>query len=174
VTGQFAKHGKGWPDTAPCLPNAFPHVQAANTQARRERKTMAIAATQTTSLVAFTLPGTPYSAQMARFYIRATLGYHDLSDFVEDVEMVTSELVSNAITHAGAPSFGLELMRLEASGAVAVVVTDPCPRPPVKREPSADDGHGRGLHVVEGLSARWGWTAQDPGKAVFAIFTREG
>ena len=62
----------------------------------------------------------------------------------------------------------------EGSGAVAVVVTDPCPRPPVKRDPAADDGHGRGLHVVEGLSARWGWTPQDPGKAVYSIFTRQG
>ena len=34
--------------------------------------------------------------------------------------------------------------------------------------------HGRGLHVVEALSARWGWTPYEPGKAVYAIFTKEG
>ena len=39
---------------------------------------------------------------------------------------------------------------------------------------AVDAEHGRGLHVVEALSARWGWTPQDPGKAVFAIFTKEG
>ena len=55
-----------------------------------------------------------------------------------------------------------------------VVVTDPSPLPPVKLDPADDAEHGRGLHVVEALSARWGWTPQDPGKAVFAIFTREG
>jgi hypothetical protein len=37
-----------------------------------------------------------------------------------------------------------------------------------------DVEHGRSLLIVEALSARWGWTPQDPGKAVFAIFTREG
>ena len=65
---------------------------------------MAIAATETTSLVAFTLPGTPYSVRMARFYIRAALGYHDLSGYAEDVETVVSELAINAIAHADAPS----------------------------------------------------------------------
>jgi anti-sigma regulatory factor (Ser/Thr protein kinase) len=135
---------------------------------------MAVAAEQSTSLVAFTLPGTPYSVQMARFYVRAALGYHDLGEYAEDVETVTSELVSNAVTHAAAGAFDLELLRLEGSGAVVVVVTDPCPLPPVKCDPAAGAEHGRGLLVVEAMCARWGWTQHDPGKAVFAIFTRKG
>jgi anti-sigma regulatory factor (Ser/Thr protein kinase) len=134
---------------------------------------MAIAAAESTSLVAFTLPGTPYSVQMARFYVRAALGYHDLGDYAGNVETVTSELVSNAVVHAGAQTFDLEL-RLEEAGAVVVVVTDSCPLPPVKRDPGGDAEHGRGLLVVEALSDRWGWTPHDSGKAVFAVFTREG
>ena len=63
---------------------------------------MAIAATETTSLVSFTLPSDPHSAPMARFCIRAALAHHDLGGFGEDAEMVTSELVTNAIQHAGA------------------------------------------------------------------------
>jgi len=55
-----------------------------------------------------------------------------------------------------------------------VVVTDPCPLPPAKRAVAAGAEHGRGLLVVEALSARWGWTPHDPSKAVFAIFTRDG
>ena len=135
---------------------------------------MAVAIEQSTSLVAFTLPGTPYSVQMARFYVRAALGYHDLGEYAGDVETVTSELVSNAVTHAGAQSFDLELLRLEDSGAIVMVVTDPCPLPPIRRDPTADAEHGRGLLVIEALSAHWGWTPRDPGKAVFAIFAREG
>jgi anti-sigma regulatory factor (Ser/Thr protein kinase) len=77
-------------------------MQAANTQAGRERKTMAIAATETTLLIAFTLPSSPYSVQIARFYVRAALSRHDLGDFTEDAEMVVSELATNAVTHAGA------------------------------------------------------------------------
>ena len=135
---------------------------------------MAVAAAETTSLVAFTLPGTPYSVRMARFYVRAALGYHDLADYAADVETVTSELVSNAIAHASAAAINLELMCLADSRAVVVVVTDPSSDPPVKCDPTDLIEHGRGLHVVEALSARWGWTPQEPGKAVFAIFSKGG
>jgi len=135
---------------------------------------MAIAATETTSLVAFTLPGTSYSAQMARFYIRAALNYHALGEYAEDAEMVASELIANAITHACAPEVSLELTCLEGTGALAIVVTDPCPLPPVKCDPAGDAEHGRGLHVVDALSARWGWRPRHSGKAVYAILTREG
>ena len=138
-----------------------------------KRTTMAITATETTSLVAFTLPGTPYSVRMARFYIRAALSYHALGRYAEDAEVVASELISNAIMHADAPAVGLELTCLEGARALAIVVTDPCPLPPVKRDPSADTEHGRGLHVVDALSARWGWQPRHPGKAVYAILTRE-
>jgi len=135
---------------------------------------MAIATTETTSLVVFTLPSTPYSVQMARFYVRAALGYHDLSDYAENIELVTSELVTNAIAHASTRAINLELIRLEGPGAIAVIVTDSSPLPPVKLDPTKDAQHGRGLHIVEALSTQWGWTPQGPGKAVFAVFTREG
>jgi len=135
---------------------------------------MAITVTETTSLIAFTLPSTPYSVQMARFYIRAALTYHDLGDYADDAEMVTSEIMTNAVEHAGAQTIGLELTRLEGSTAVAIVITDPSPLPPVKRDLEGDVEHGRGLHIVATLCARWGWRPQGAGKAVFAILTREG
>src|ERR1700733_15145851 len=96
----------------------------------------AATAAEITPLITFTLPGTRYSVQMARFYVRATLGYHGLGSYAEDLEMVTSELVSNAITHAGARTFGLELLRTHDQHAVMVVVTDPSPLPPVKVAPA--------------------------------------
>lgn len=133
----------------------------------------AIATAGTTSLIAFTLPGTPCSVRMARFYIRAALTYHDLGGYAEDAEMVASELITNAIEHAGAPKFGLEVMQLAGSAAVAVIVTDPSPQPPVKRDPDEDTEHGRGLNIVDALSASWGWRPEDPGKAVYAILARE-
>ncbi len=134
---------------------------------------MPIAATETMSLIAFTMPGTPYSVQMARFHVRATLAFHNLGDYAEDAETVTSELVSNALTHACAPEFELEIMRLEGFRAVAVMVTDPSPHPPVKRHPDESTTHGRGLLVIDALSARWGWRPKAPGKVVYAILTRE-
>ena len=130
---------------------------------------MATTATEPASLVAFTLPGTPYSVRMARFYVRAALNYHNLGEYAENAEVVTSELVTNAIAHAGAHAVGLELTYLEGRGAVAVIVTDSCPLPPVPHAPAVDTEHGRGLHLIDALSARWGWMPRDPGKAVYAI-----
>jgi anti-sigma regulatory factor (Ser/Thr protein kinase) len=134
---------------------------------------MAATTTETTSLISFTLPSTPYSVQMARFYIRAALTYHDLGEYAEDAEMVTSELVTNAIRHAGAPKFDLEVMHLAGAGAIAVIVTDLSPDPPVKRDPATDAEHGHGLHIVDALSASWGWRTEERGKAVYAILAQE-
>jgi anti-sigma regulatory factor (Ser/Thr protein kinase) len=134
---------------------------------------MANVTTETTSLIAFTLPSTPYSVQMARFYVQAALSYHDLADFAEDAETVTSELVTNAVQHSGARTIGLELTSLEGSRAVVIVITDPSALPPVKRDPTGDTERGRGLRIVDALSARWGWQPRGTGKAVFAILTKE-
>jgi anti-sigma regulatory factor (Ser/Thr protein kinase) len=134
---------------------------------------MRASATKTTSLIAFTLPSTPYSVHMARFYIRAALAHHELGDYIKDAETVSSELVTNAIMHAGGPKFGLEVMHLADFGAVAIIVTDPSPDPPIKRDPAGSSEHGRGLNIVEALSASWGWRTEDSGKAVYAILARE-
>ena len=134
---------------------------------------MTIAATETMSLIAFTMPGSPYSVQMARFYVRATLDFHDLGDYADDAETVTSELVSNAIEHASAARFEVEIVRMEGLRAVAVIVTDPSPQPPIKRPLDESSTHGRGLVVVDALSFHWGWRPNAFGKAVYAILTRE-
>jgi hypothetical protein len=134
---------------------------------------MPTVAAETTPLVTFTLPGTPCSAWMARFYVRGTLMYHGLGDFGEDCAAVASELVANAVKHAGAPSVSVDLIRLDGPrvAAVAVAVLDSSPLPPVLREVPVDAEHGRGLHLVTALSAGWSWFPHETGKAVYAILT---
>lgn len=134
---------------------------------------MAPIATGTTSLMAMTLPSTRYSAWMARYHVRAVLKLHGLDGYAADAATVTSELVTNAIIHTNAEAISLELARLQDPAEVAIVVTDPSPRPPVKRDLADTAERGRGLHIVETLSVRWGWRPQAPGKAVYAILTRE-
>lgn len=134
---------------------------------------MAIAATEPTPLIALTLPGKPYSVHMARLYVRAALDDHDLGGYAEDAETITSELVTNAITHAHAPEFGIHVVHLAESGAVAVIVTDPSSDPPVKRRPASNAVHGRGLLVVDALSFHWGWRPNACGKSVYAILSGE-
>ncbi len=136
---------------------------------------MSITATGTTCLIAFTLPGTPRSVRAARNYVKAALGNHDLGYLAEDIGAVTSELVANAIRHAQAKTVDVDLLLLKNDAdSLVVVVFDPCARPPARCESIPAAEQGRGLVVVEALATRWGWVPQNPGKAVFALFTLEG
>jgi|HubBroStandDraft_6_1064221.scaffolds.fasta_scaffold130290_1 anti-sigma regulatory factor (Ser/Thr protein kinase) len=137
---------------------------------------MAGAAIQTEPLIAFALSSTPESAGMARCHVRAALEYHGLGDYASDAEIVTSELVTNALQHAGMDStqtIAVTLMHIRSPDAVAVVVADSSPHPPVRRETTAGSEGGRGLQVIEALSVHWGWNPDDTGKEVFAVLARE-
>ena len=127
-------------------------------------------------LIAFTLPSIPESARIARFRIRAALGFHDLGHLADDAEVITSELVTNAVQHAGCDgteTIGVTLARIRHQDAVIVVVSDSSPHGLVIRNPSADSEPGRGLQIVASLSAHWGWHPEPGGKAVYAILATE-
>ena len=123
-------------------------------------------------LIAFTLPGIPESARIARLRIRAALGFHDLGHLADDAEIITSELVTNAVQHAGSDDterIRVTLTRTRDQDSVIVIVSDSSPHGPVIRAPSADSEPGRGLQIVASLSVHWGWHPQPRGKAVYAI-----
>ncbi|HWN62245.1 MAG TPA: ATP-binding protein [Streptosporangiaceae bacterium] len=127
-------------------------------------------------LIAFVLPSIPESVRIARSHIRAALGCHGLDEYADDAVAITSELVSNAIQHVcgdGTETVGVTLARIRNPDAVTVVVTDSSPAGPVRREPPHGSERGRGLLVVQELSACWGWHLQDGGKAVYAMLTKE-
>ena len=127
-------------------------------------------------LIAFALPSIPESVPIARFHVRAALGSHGLGEYADDAEIITSELVTNAIQHArdnGTKTIGVTLTRPGNPAAVTVVVSDSSPHGPIKRERPPGSEQGRGLQIVEALSAHWGWHPQDGGKAVFAVLARE-
>jgi anti-sigma regulatory factor (Ser/Thr protein kinase) len=127
-------------------------------------------------LIAFMLPSIPESARIARFHIRAALGFHDLGHLADDAEIITSELVTNAVQHAGCDgneTIGVTLARTRDQDAVIVVVSDSSPYGPVMRTPSADSEPGRGLQIVASLSVHWGWHPEPRGKAVYAILATE-
>ena len=138
---------------------------------------MARTATQASPrLIALALPGIPGSVPAARRHVREALGLHGLGEFAQDAAIITSELVANAVQHAcgnGAARIGVTLTWAGNPPAVTVVVSDSSPQGPVRRETGADDERGRGLQIVEALSARWGWRYEDGGKAVFAVLARE-
>ena len=127
-------------------------------------------------LIAFVLPSIPESVRMARFHVRAALGFHELGEYADDAETITSELVTNVIQHVrgdGTETVGVILARTWNPESVTVVVSDSSPEGPVMREASADSEQGRGLQIVEALSAHWGWHPQDGGKEIFAVLAKE-
>jgi anti-sigma regulatory factor (Ser/Thr protein kinase) len=134
-------------------------------------------AIETDIMIAFVLLNAPEQVGMARRLVRAALDHRGLGNYADDAEIIASELVTNAIQHVSpdpAGKIGVTLMRVWSEEAVAVVVTDSSPIPPVRPKTTADSEYGRGLQVVEALSVYWDWHPEDGGKAVYAILTKEG
>ena len=138
---------------------------------------MARTATQASPrLIAIALPGTPEAVPAARWHVRDALDSHGLGEYAAAAEIITSELVTNAVQHVrgkGTETIGLSLTHAGSPAVVTVVVSDPSPEGPVRRDAPAGSDQGRGLQIVEALSAHWGWRHQDSGKAVFAVLARE-
>ncbi|MFE1200884.1 ATP-binding protein [Streptomyces sp. NPDC058762] len=96
----------------------------------------------------------------------------------EEIVLVLGELTANAVRHGHVPGrdFHLILYVLASSGRVRVEVTDgraerTPPDPQGLRAPEGEDTGGRGLLLVAGLTARWGWHPRSgggPGKTVWA------
>ena len=127
-------------------------------------------------IITFTLPGIPESVSIARSRVRAALGFHDLDKYADDAEIITSELVSNAVQHVrhdGTKTVGVTLARTRDPEAVTVIVSDSSPQGPVMCDVSADGERGRGLRIVAALSVHWGWQPEGGGKAIFAVLAED-
>ncbi|WP_433889864.1 ATP-binding protein [Streptomyces sp. CA-111067] len=117
----------------------------------------------------------PSAAKLARDHASDTFGYWRIPEStLDDARVVVSELVTNAIKHAARPArsvahpYVLTLCRMP--DCVVIYVQDGDRTPPVLRKLSDGDGGGRGLHLVEQLSAQWGYAYPSPGfgKSVWA------
>jgi len=90
-----------------------------------------------------------------------------------DVRLIVTELVTNVIRHSDTPPQSIGLLEvvldLLPDSAVRVMVWDANTQPPILRNASADAESGRGLLLVEALSACWGsYPAAGGGKVVWA------
>ncbi|NUT30483.1 MAG: ATP-binding protein [Streptomyces sp.] len=106
------------------------------------------------------MPHTSGAVSGVRRHIRAVLdGWNLAADLTEEILLVVSELLTNAIVHALPPAtLRLSLSGADRCGAVRVEVTDMGPAAPTGLEDSAvdPDEHGRGLAIVNALAARCG------------------
>lgn len=103
------------------------------------------------------------SPREARGLARSVLAEENVQ-LVNTVELLVSELVTNAVIHTtAAPRVEVELLR----GIVRVAVFDADPALPERRVPDADRPGGRGLLFLDQLATRWAAEPSDTGKVVW-------
>ncbi|MEV7418126.1 ATP-binding protein [Streptomyces sp. NPDC089919] len=134
------------------------------------------------------LPAQFEAVRGARSFTRSTLGQWGLDDRFDDVALVVSELVTNALRHAlpagagGEQESGVRLHLMRWSSRLVCAVRDPSEESPTPGEdelftPETEDNcdleSGRGLFLVDSYSDGWGWhplAGRLTGKVVWALF----
>ncbi len=116
-----------------------------------------------------TFDGGPRSPAAARRFTAAALpellGDRLTPAVCDDVELVVSELITNAV-RAGSPT--VELTLAVEQSRLAVRVTDRAEGWPEERIAGIHDAGGRGLTLVSAMSVAWGVRLIDGGKVVWA------
>lgn len=123
----------------------------------------------------------PGAVPVSRHHAKQLLWDVGYKELIEPVELVVSELVTNAVRVSGgldkaqpedgAPRPVIRLWLLPEQDSVLVLVWDGCPGLPQRQEPGLEADTGRGLWLVEMHSTAWGsFTITDiPGKVVWAL-----
>ncbi len=120
------------------------------------------------------LPPTPAAVGVARVLVRCLCAEWGADDVSDVAQLLTSELVTNAVVHAqAAPAVTVRLL----ADRVHVEVSDSTDSEPDAVRPGVLDEisiGGRGLAMVEALSMSWGSVPMAGGKVVWFDVARPG
>ena len=113
----------------------------------------------------------------ARGHVANVLLEWRLGRLADSMRLVVSELVTNSVLATGAVSWSakrppVRVWTLGGSSSVLVLVWDAVDGAPVRREAGEADESGRGLAIVDALSARWDFyrpAAPFGGKVTWAL-----
>ncbi|WP_440099940.1 ATP-binding protein [Streptosporangium sp. H16] len=117
------------------------------------------------------LPADPEVVGAARRLAREALVTWGISAVTEDVTMVVSELVSNAVVHGRAP---ITLSLHRHGRIVCGEVTDHGAVWPTPLLAGPEEEHGRGLAIVAAYADRWGVESAPQGKTVWFVCVEPG
>ena len=114
-------------------------------------------------LVAF--PSSVISARRARKLVRGMVTPYLPATKLDTIELLTSEVVTNAVVHAGSSP----IVEVTAeSGTVRISVQDQNPTWPMPREVAVDSTSGRGMALVDVMADGWGVErVADDGKRIW-------
>ncbi len=112
------------------------------------------------------LPFDARAAGAAREVLRGLLLAWGHDRQADDAAVVVSELVTNAVQHAGERG-QLRLALRVTDGVLRLELADGSLVRPMAREVVDSDERGRGMHIVDQLTARWGVETHGDGKRVW-------
>lgn len=105
----------------------------------------------------------------ARRFVASALADWDRPPEAEMIVLLTSELVTNVVVHAGphGPDEEISVSVRRSADLVRVEVTDCHPGVPVVGDGAVDKAGGRGLLLLDSLADNWGVTRNGQGKVVW-------
>lgn len=119
----------------------------------------------------------PGAVPCARLHARLVLAEWGLSGVTDQVELVLSELLTNAIEASRSPAWipPVRLWLLSDKSRIIVLIWDTNPRLPARIDADELAESGRGLHLVDALTTQWDAyaTPQHGGKIVRAVIAVE-
>lgn len=119
-------------------------------------------------LGALTVDRDASSVALLRRYVDGALELEGIEG--EDVQLITSELGTNAVAHGAGARMTLFLTGDDEH--VRVEVSDGGGGEPGVREPGFEDESGRGLMIVEAVAERWGVRRGEAETCVWAEVVR--
>ncbi|MDX2850456.1 SpoIIE family protein phosphatase [Streptomyces sp. PA03-3a] len=112
----------------------------------------------------------------ARRFVRGFLRRRGLSCLVDDLEVISSEAVTNALIHADSE---VEVRLREYPDRVHLEVRDTDAKPPIPTSVTSSPAtneiaeHGRGMGIVDWLATTWGSSPNGRGKTVWADVAKQ-
>ncbi|MFI1205696.1 ATP-binding protein [Streptomyces sp. NPDC020883] len=97
---------------------------------------------------------TPAHVGIARNDVVRTLRRHGLTERLDDVRLLVSELVTNAVRHSSGAR--VTVAARSAPGTLFITVCDDSTAVPLRHRSTPRDEHGRGLVLLDLLAEDWG------------------
>ncbi|MGI5444160.1 ATP-binding protein [Streptomyces sp. CA-243310] len=117
------------------------------------------------------MDSTPALVRAAREWAREFVNYEAPGaphEHVDDVLLVLSELVTNAVRYGTEPGDSVRVVLDARTGATRIEVHDPSRRHPRQLPESDERQRGRGLFILDALAVTYGVDDRPMGKAVWA------